>query len=110
VRNHPAAHAEPGHPSAYAQPIVWSVAVWWFGAGLGGVLTGGANPLTGAPGAVILYALAAVLLWPPAHNQQKLPTHPRSVAETSPLGDTVARDPARRHLLAPPRAEPQETL
>lgn len=47
-----------------AASIPWSVAVWWFGEGLGGVLNGGADPLTGAPGAVILYALLAVLLWP----------------------------------------------
>ena len=47
-----------------AASIPWSVAVWWFGEGLGGVLDGGADPLTGAPGAVILYALLAVLLWP----------------------------------------------
>ena len=78
-------------PAALAASVVWSVAVWWFGEGLGGVLTGGANPLTGAPGAVILYALAAVLLWPRARDQQELPAHPRSVAAASPLGDTVAR-------------------
>jgi len=42
--------------------------VWWFGEGLGGVLNGGASPLNGAPGAVILYALLAVLLWPPARG------------------------------------------
>ena len=47
-----------------AASIPWSVAVWWFGEGLGGVLNGGADPLTGAPGAVIIYALLAVLLWP----------------------------------------------
>ena len=47
-----------------AASIPWSVAVWWFAEGLGGVLNGGADPLTGAPGAVILYALLAVLLWP----------------------------------------------
>jgi hypothetical protein len=50
--------------AALAGSIVWSVAVWWFGEGLGGVLDGGANPISGAPGAVILYGLAAVLLWP----------------------------------------------
>lgn len=49
---------------ALAASVVWSVAVWWLGEGLGGVLTGTASPLTGAPGAVILYALLAVLLWP----------------------------------------------
>jgi len=49
---------------ALAASIAWSLAVWWFGEGLGGVLSGGASPLNGAPGAVILYALLAVLLWP----------------------------------------------
>lgn len=49
---------------ALAASVAWSIAVWWLGEGLGGVLNGGASPLNGAPGAVILYALLAVLLWP----------------------------------------------
>ena len=49
---------------ALAASVAWSLAVWWLGEGLGGVLNGTANPATGAPGAVILYALLAVLLWP----------------------------------------------
>ena len=49
---------------ALAASVAWSLGVWWFGEGLGGVLTGAASPLNGAPGAVILYALLAVLLWP----------------------------------------------
>lgn len=49
---------------ALAASIAWSLAVWWFGEGLGGVLSGLASPLNGGPGAVILYALLAVLLWP----------------------------------------------
>jgi hypothetical protein len=44
--------------------IVWSLGVWWFGEGLGGILTGAATPLGGGPGAVLFYALIAVLLWP----------------------------------------------
>ncbi len=44
--------------------IVWSVGVWWFGEGLGGILTGAATPLGGGPGGVLFYALLAVLLWP----------------------------------------------
>ncbi|MBS4728005.1 hypothetical protein MSM1_06455 [Mycobacterium sp. SM1] len=55
---------------ALAASIVWSVGVWWLGEGLGGVLTGSANPLSGAPGAVILYALLAVLLWPTPDNSK----------------------------------------
>jgi hypothetical protein len=49
---------------ALGASIGWAVAVWWFGEGFGGVLTGVATPVTGAPGPVILYALLAVLLWP----------------------------------------------
>jgi hypothetical protein len=49
---------------ALASSIAWAVGVWWFGEGLGMVLTGSASPVNGAPGAVIIYALLAVLLWP----------------------------------------------
>ncbi len=50
---------------ALAASVAWSLAVWWLGEGLGGVLTGSASPWNdGAPGAVIVYALLAVLLWP----------------------------------------------
>ena len=48
---------------ALATSIVWSIAVWWFAEGFGGVFAGG-SPLDGQPGAVLLYALLAVLLWP----------------------------------------------
>jgi hypothetical protein len=49
---------------ALAASILWALGVWWFGEGLGGVLSGAASPLNGAPGAVVIYALLAVLLWP----------------------------------------------
>jgi hypothetical protein len=49
---------------ALAASIAWAIGVWWFGEGLGGILNGGASPLNGAPGAAIIYALIAVLLWP----------------------------------------------
>jgi hypothetical protein len=49
---------------ALAASVAWALGVWWFGEGLGGVLSGSASPLNGAPGAVIIYALLAVLLWP----------------------------------------------
>jgi hypothetical protein len=49
---------------ALAASIAWSLGVWWLGEGFGGVLSGSASPVSGAPGAVILYALLAVLLWP----------------------------------------------
>ena len=50
--------------AALAASVAWALAVWWLGEGLGGMLAGMASPVTGAPGAVILYALLAVLLWP----------------------------------------------
>jgi hypothetical protein len=49
---------------ALAASIGWALGVWWFGEGLGMVLTSSASPVNGAPGAVIIYALLAVLLWP----------------------------------------------
>lgn len=49
---------------ALAASVAWSLAVWWFGEGLGGVLNGAADPRAGGPGAAIIYALIAVLLWP----------------------------------------------
>jgi hypothetical protein len=44
--------------------IAWSLGVWWFGEGLGGIFSGGATPFGGGPGGVLFYAVAAVLLWP----------------------------------------------
>ena len=49
---------------ALGASIMWALGVWWFGEGLGGVLSGAGGPAYGAPGAVIIYALLAVLLWP----------------------------------------------
>ncbi len=44
--------------------FAWSLLVWVFAEGLGGLLTGTASPLTGAPGAVLLYCLVGLLAWP----------------------------------------------
>ena len=50
--------------SALALSIVWSLGVWWFGEGLGGLFSGPATPFGGGPGGVLFYAVLAVLLWP----------------------------------------------
>jgi hypothetical protein len=42
----------------------WAVGVWWIGEGLGGLFTGASSPLTGAPGAALLYVLAGLIVWP----------------------------------------------
>jgi hypothetical protein len=50
--------------AALALSVAWSVAVWWFGEGLGGILSGAATPFGGGPGGVLFYAVLAVILWP----------------------------------------------
>ena len=45
-----------------AVSMAWALGVWYFGEALGGMASGGANILTGAPGAVVLYLLAAAVL------------------------------------------------
>jgi hypothetical protein len=50
---------------ALAISIAWSLAVWWLGEGLGGLLAGSLDPFAGAPGAVLLYVIIALLVWPP---------------------------------------------
>ena len=64
--------------------IAWSLGVWWFGEGLGNIMHGGATPFGGGPGAVLFYALLAVLLWPSAGSDT-----PFVAART--VGVTVAR-------------------
>ena len=44
--------------------IVWGLGVWYFGEGLGGLLTGNASLLMGAPGAALLYAVIALGVLP----------------------------------------------
>jgi hypothetical protein len=73
---------------ALAASIVWALGVWWFGEGLGMVLTGGASPVNGAPGAVIIYALLAVLLWP---SDRGSPASPAPFTAARAVGAPVAR-------------------
>ena len=85
--------------AALAGTIAWGLAVWLFGEGLGGILTGSASPLTGAPGAAVLYVLLAVLIWPRHAPLEGLTAERRSaasgpgasVAASSPLGPRWSR-------------------
>lgn len=45
--------------------LVWASGIWFAGEGLGMIFTGTASPLTGAPGAALLYLLAGLICWPP---------------------------------------------
>lgn len=44
--------------------IIWAFIVWYGGEGMSMLLTGQASAFTGAPGAVLLYALLALVLYP----------------------------------------------
>ena len=68
---------------ALGASIAWSLAVWWLGEGLGGVLATPDSAVAGGPGAVILYALLAVLLWPGSR--------PASFVAAGATGPAVAR-------------------
>jgi hypothetical protein len=53
---------------ALAASVAWALSVWYLGEGLGGLLGGGASLLTGAPGAALLYAVLALIVFP-RHDQ-----------------------------------------
>jgi hypothetical protein len=63
----------------------WVLFVWWFGEGLGMILARTASPLTsaagGAPGAVLVYGLIGLLVWPTNRPDR------RSAADGGLLGD-----------------------
>jgi hypothetical protein len=49
---------------ALAMSFAWSLIVWWSGEAFGLLFSNTASPLTGAPGAVLLYAVIGLLVWP----------------------------------------------
>jgi hypothetical protein len=62
----------------------WALGIWWIGEGLGGLFTGTASPLTGAPGPALLYVLAGLIMWP------------RSVPDTDAAAGALGERGARR--------------
>ncbi len=49
---------------ALAGTFAWAVFVWWFGEAFGMLFMNMAQPMTGAPGGVIMYALVGLVIWP----------------------------------------------
>jgi hypothetical protein len=49
---------------ALALSFVWALTVWWFGETFGMLFMTMASPLTGAPGAVLLYGIVGLIVWP----------------------------------------------
>src|SRR6266516_4055965 len=54
----------PASRRALAVSAAWALVVWAAGEGMGGLLGGVGSVLTGYPGAALLYAIAAVVLFP----------------------------------------------
>ena len=67
--------------------IAWALVVWVFGEGLGGLFTGLATLLGGAPGPVLLYPLIGLIAWPVANA----PGHSCRWRRAGPLGERGAR-------------------
>jgi len=64
----------------------WALVVWWFGEGFGGLTSNTMpSPLMGAPGAVIIYAIIGLLVWPTGREEG------RSPVDLGPLGDRGGR-------------------
>jgi hypothetical protein len=62
--------------------FAWAIYVWWFGEGFGGLTSNTMpSPLMGAPGAVILYAIIGLLVWPTEKREG------RSPSALGPIGD-----------------------
>jgi hypothetical protein len=61
--------------------FAWALTVWVGGEGFGGLFMPGMTMLTGAPGAVIIFAALSVIFWPTSRGDG------RSVAATSVLGE-----------------------
>ncbi len=90
---------------ALAPPSTWALGVWWFGERLGEMLNGVESSLNGAPGAVIIYALLAVLLWP-ADRQPCRTVHRRQGGGHAESPGALARAVAEPGLLRPHPGEP----
>jgi hypothetical protein len=71
---------------ALALSFLWAPVVWWFGEGFGGLTsTTLPSPLMGAPGAVIIYAIIGLLVWPTPKQEGSSP------ADMGALGDRGGR-------------------
>jgi len=53
--------------------VVWAFIVWYGGEGMSMLLTGQASIFTGAPGAVLLYPLLGLVIWPRSSSTEDAP-------------------------------------
>jgi hypothetical protein len=78
---------------ALVTSFFWIFGVWFFGEGLGGLLTGTASALSGAPGSVFMYGLLGLMAWPrnkrPSNEPQDAPVGAASSAAAEGVGGVV---------------------
>lgn len=58
---------------ALGASIAWALGVWYLGEGLGGLASGHASLITGAPGSALIYALLAAAAWPRRDDSREAP-------------------------------------
>ena len=67
--------------AALLASIGWGLSVWYLGEAAGGLASGTASLLTGAPGAALLYVLISLAAWPaPAEGEEEMSTFRRLVS------------------------------
>ena len=81
--------------------FAWAFVVWWFGEGFGMIFMGMASPLTGAPGAVLLYGLIGLLVWP-NDEAKEIEGADRSTGATAATGSSTPTSSTPTE--SPPRA------
>ncbi len=74
--------ARPASRRALAVSAAWALVVWAAGQGMGGLFGGASSVLTGYPGAALLYAIAAAILFPARKPREA----PAAAAEAGLLG------------------------
>jgi hypothetical protein len=75
--------------AAILASLGWALGVWWFGEGFGGLASGHATLVTGAPGAVVLYAILAAAAWPGRTTDRGQDASRRPVADWLPAAWAV---------------------
>ncbi len=72
--------------AALIASFLWVPVVWWFGEGFATLFSGTPiSPLMGAPGAVLIYGVIGLLVWPAGREGE------RSAADGGLVGDTWAK-------------------
>lgn len=77
---------------ALAVSLAWSLLVWWFGEGFGMLFMSMSSPLSGAPGAAILYLMVALVVWRERPGGHGLMIAVILAAVSAAIGIAVARN------------------